>query len=47
MDNVESRIDRDTTYTAGKGITIDGGKISVSYDITKKFQLLSVDGSYL
>lgn len=38
MDNVESRIDRDTTYTAGKGITIDGGKISVSYDITKKFQ---------
>ena len=24
MDNVESRIDRDTTYTAGKGITIDG-----------------------
>lgn len=38
MDNVESRIDRDTTYTAGKGITIDGGKISVGYDITKKFQ---------
>lgn len=38
MDNVESRIDRDTTYTAGKDITIDGGKISVSYDITKKFQ---------
>lgn len=38
IDNVESRIDRDTTYTAGKGITIDGGKISVSYDINKKFQ---------
>lgn len=38
MDNVEARIDHDTTYTAGKGITIDGGKISVSYDITKKFQ---------
>lgn len=38
MDNVESRIDRDTTYTAGKGITIDGGKISISYDINKKFQ---------
>lgn len=38
IDNVESRIDRDTTYTAGKGITIDGNKISVSYDITKKFQ---------
>lgn len=38
MDNVEARIDRDTTYTAGKGITIDGNKISVSYDITKKFQ---------
>lgn len=38
IDNIESRIDRDTTYTAGKGITIDGGKISVSYDINKKFQ---------
>lgn len=38
IDNVESRIDHDTTYTAGKGITIDGNRISVSYDINKKIQ---------